>query len=54
MDLAVELPTYQRDDLFAYNNKKIDSTSLTPAKELSPYKGLLSEIWNVSLNANYR
>lgn len=54
MDLAVELPTYQRDDLFAYNNKKIDSTSLTPAKELSPYKGLLIEIWNVSLNANYR
>ena len=54
MDLAVELPTYQRDDLFAYNNKKIDSTSLTPSRELSPYKGLLSEIWNVSLNANYR
>ena len=50
MQLAVELPTYQRDDLFAYNTNKIDESSLTPKSELSPYSGLMNEIWNVRLN----
>lgn len=49
MELAVELPTYQRKDLFAYNTYKIDTTSLTPDSELSPYKGLTSDLYNVSL-----
>lgn len=49
MKLAIELPTYQRDDLFAYNSNKLDATSLTPKDVLSPYKGLTSDIWNVSL-----
>lgn len=49
MELAVELPTYQRDDLFAYNINKIDQDSLTPKSELSPYNGLTSRFWNVSL-----
>ncbi|MDD7735987.1 MAG: hypothetical protein PT941_04335, partial [Bacillales bacterium] len=49
MELAVELPTYQRDDLFAYNTNKIDVNTLTPDKDLSPYKGLTSDIYNVSL-----
>lgn len=49
MRLAIELPTYQRKDLFAYNTKKIDASTFTPVKELSPFKGLTSEIWNVSL-----
>ena len=50
MQLAVELPTYQRDDLYAYNTNKIDTSTFTPEAELSPYQGLTSEIWNVSLN----
>lgn len=50
MQLAVELPTYQRDDLFAYNANKIDVNSLTPDNELSPYKGLTSDLYLVSLN----
>ena len=50
MELAVELPTYQRSDLFAYNTKIIDVTSLTPDSELTPYNGPLSRIWEVSLN----
>ena len=50
MQLAVELPTYKRDDLFAYNTNKIDESSLTPKSELSPYSGLMNEIWNVRLN----
>ena len=50
MDLAVELPTYQRSDLYAYNSNIIDVTTLTPAEDLTPYNGPLSKIWEVSLN----
>ena len=50
MKLAVELPTYQRSDLFAYNTTIIDVNSLTPASELTPYNGPMSRIWEVSLN----
>lgn len=50
MQLAVELPTYQRVDLYAYNINKIDESTLTPKSELSPYNGLTSEIWKLSLN----
>ena len=35
MQLAIELPTYQRDDLFAYNINKIDQSSLN--SDLSPF-----------------
>ena len=49
MELAVELPTYQRDDLFAYNVNKIDERTFTPENELSSFKGLTSENWNLSL-----
>lgn len=49
MQLAVELPTYQRDDLFAYNVNKIDERTFTPENELSSFKGLTSENWNLSL-----
>ncbi len=49
MELAVELPTYQRSDLFAYNTNIIDVNSLTPASELTPYNGPMSRIWEVSL-----
>lgn len=47
MELAVELPTYQRKDLFAYNTNKIDVDSFN--KELSAFSGLTNEIWNLSL-----
>jgi peptide/nickel transport system substrate-binding protein len=50
MELAVELPTYQRSDLFAYNTNIIDVNSLTPASELTPYNGPMSRIWEISLN----
>ncbi|HBF15301.1 MAG TPA: hypothetical protein DDW30_06425 [Clostridiales bacterium] len=49
MELAIELPTYQRNDLFAYNTDKIDVSTLTPESELSSYKGLTSELDKVSL-----
>lgn len=49
MQLAVELPTYQRDDLFAYNGSKIDVNTLTPTSELTPYNGLISDMHKISL-----
>ncbi|MCH5160538.1 MAG: hypothetical protein J1G04_00755 [Clostridiales bacterium] len=47
MQLAVELPTYQRNDLFAYNETRIDVNTFND--DLSSYKGLLSDIESVSL-----
>lgn len=49
MELAVELPTYQRDDLFAYNQNKIDVSTFTPDSKLSSFMGLTNEMWNLSL-----
>ncbi len=48
MELAVELPTYQRDDLFAYNSVKIDANTFN--QNTSPYKGLTSDMHLISLN----
>ncbi|MDE6676863.1 MAG: hypothetical protein K2K12_04035, partial [Clostridia bacterium] len=48
MELAVELPTYQRKDLFAYNRNIIDPSTLQPSKELSPTNGPLARIWEVN------
>ena len=50
MDLAVELPTYQRSDLFAYNTNIIDVTTLTPVSEQTPYNSPMNRIWEVGLN----
>lgn len=47
MQLAVELPTYQREDLFAYNTDKIDTSTFN--QDCTPYKGLTSDLYNVSL-----
>ena len=49
MQLAVELPTYQRSDLFAYNTDIIDVSTLTDPDDLTPYNGPLSRLWEVSL-----
>jgi serine/threonine protein kinase len=49
MELAVEMPTYQRSDLFAYNSSIIDASTLTSGDDLTPYNGPLSRIWEVSL-----
>lgn len=47
MQMAVELPTYQRNDLFAYNEAKIDANTFN--KDLSSYKGLTSDLHTLSL-----
>ena len=45
LDLAVELPVYQRKVLYAYNAKVINSDSL-PA-EINPYTSPLDKIWEI-------
>ncbi len=47
MELAVELPTYQRDDLFAYNQKRIDTSTFFADPQ--PIKGLTSTLTSMSL-----
>lgn len=45
MSLAVELPTYQRNDLCIYNNEVLDRATMT--KQPSFNMGLISEIWKL-------
>ncbi len=50
MELAVEMPTYQRKDMSAYNSELINESTLTPDSDLSPYNGLITRIWEVNYN----
>ena len=45
LDLAVELPVYQRDVLYAYNSNVISSGSIPT--EVNPYSTPLDRIWEV-------
>ena len=45
LDLAVELPVYQRDVLYAYNAKVIDPESMP--SEVNPYSSPLDRIWEL-------
>lgn len=47
LDLAIELPVYQRSVLYAYNSKVIDSSSLPSESELNPYSSPIDRIWEV-------
>ncbi len=47
LDLAVELPVYQRSVLYAYNSNVIKSESLPAESELNPYSSPLDRIWEV-------
>ena len=46
MELAVELPLYQRSDMYVYNDDLLDADSFYP--DPSPFMGPLSEIWKIS------
>lgn len=46
MDLAIQLPTYQRNDLVVYNRELLDSSTLNT--EPSAYAGVLNRIWEVN------
>ncbi len=45
LDLAVELPVYQRDVLYAYNSKVIASDSIP--SDINPYSSPLDRIWEI-------
>ena len=45
LDLAVELPVYQRDVLYAYNANVIDSSTLS--EDVNPYSNPLDRIWEL-------
>lgn len=45
LDLAVELPVYQRDVLYAYNAKVIDESSVP--SDVNPYSSPLDRIWEL-------
>ncbi len=47
LDLAVELPVYQRDVLYAYNSKVISADSMPSEDELNPYSSPLDRIWEI-------
>lgn len=47
MELAVELPTYQRKDMSAYQSNLLNPKTLPSEKECSPYSGLLARIWEI-------
>ncbi len=51
MDLAVELPTYQRKDLIVWNSDVIDNSTLNlDTKTLTPTAGVMYKIWQVNYN----
>ncbi len=45
LDLAVELPVYQRDVLYAFNANVIDAETMP--KEVNPYSSPLDRIWEL-------
>ena len=47
MELAVELPTYQRSDLFAYDQNRIDASTFY--QNPTSFKGLTSNLTSISL-----
>ena len=48
LDLAVELPVYQRKQLYAYNANVVDPASFP--EEINPYSSPLDRIWEIKLN----
>ena len=47
LDLAIELPVYQRSVLYAFNSKVINKDSLPKESEMNPYSSPLDRIWEV-------
>ena len=45
LDLAIELPVYQREVLYAYNSKVISADSID--SDVNPYSSPLDRIWEI-------
>ena len=50
LDLAVELPVYQRQQLYAYNGKVLDASSFP--HDVNPYSSPLDRLWEIKFNEN--
>jgi peptide/nickel transport system substrate-binding protein len=48
--LSVEVPTYQRKNMYVYNKDVIKADSLFSGEDVTPFQSPLSFIWNVELN----
>lgn len=48
--LAVEIPTYQRKNMFVFNADVINADTLFSGEDVTPFQSPLSFIWNVELN----
>lgn len=51
MQLAIELPTYQRTDMSAFNGNVVVKDSLNVGSDLTSLKGVTASIWRASLVA---
>ena len=47
LDLAIELPVYQRSVLYAYNSKVIKSSTMPESSEMNPFSSPLDRIWEI-------
>ena len=47
LDLAIELPVYQRSVVYAYNSNIIKESSLPASSDINPYSSPLDRIWEV-------
>ena len=47
LDLAVELPVYQRSVLYAYNSKVISAETMPESSEMNPFSSPLDRIWEI-------
>jgi ABC-type transport system substrate-binding protein len=52
LDLAVELPCYQRDVLYAFNGNVLNTDTMPTQDELNPFSSPLDRIWEIELKAN--
>lgn len=48
--MAVQLPTYQRKNMFVFNKDVINASTLFSGDDVTPFQGPLAYIWNVELN----
>ncbi len=48
--LAVEVPTYQRKNMYVYNSNVVKSSSLFTGNDVTPFQSPISFLWNVELN----
>ncbi|NMA95665.1 MAG: ABC transporter substrate-binding protein [Clostridiales bacterium] len=48
--IAVEIPTYQRKNMYVFNKDVINTDTLFSGEDVTPFQSPISFIWNVELN----